>query len=41
MKPMNLSCALRVSDKQTKESAFRDAALEGFQEMVLNYLTGK
>lgn len=40
MKPLNLSCALRVSDKQTKESAFRDAAIEGFQDMALGYLTG-
>ncbi|OQR79514.1 nucleolar complex protein 2-like [Tropilaelaps mercedesae] len=40
MKPMNLSCALRVSDKQTKESAFRDAVLQDFQDIALGYLTG-
>jgi len=40
MKPMNLSCALRVSDKQVKESAFRDALIESFQEMTLGYLAG-
>lgn len=37
---MNLSCALRVSDKQVKESAFRDALIESFQEMALGYLAG-
>ncbi|XP_022702970.1 nucleolar complex protein 2 homolog [Varroa jacobsoni] len=40
IKPMNLSCALRVSDKQSKESAFRDAVMESFQDMALGYLTG-
>lgn len=38
MRPLDLSCVLRVSPAQMKESGFRDAVIETFYELVLEYL---
>lgn len=40
MRPLELSCVLRVSPAQMKESGFRDAVIETFYELVLEYLSG-
>lgn len=40
MRPIDLSCVLRVSPTQMKESGFRDAVVEGFYELTLEYLSG-
>uniref|UniRef100_A0A224Z5I2 Nucleolar complex protein 2 n=1 Tax=Rhipicephalus zambeziensis TaxID=60191 RepID=A0A224Z5I2_9ACAR len=39
MRPLELSCVLRVSPAQMKESGFRDAVIETFYELVLEYLS--
>lgn len=39
MRPLELSCILRVSPAQMKESGFRDAVIETFYELVLEYLS--
>lgn len=39
MRPLELSCVLRVSPAQMKESGFRDAVIEMFYELVLEYLS--
>ncbi|KAH9366551.1 hypothetical protein HPB48_017450 [Haemaphysalis longicornis] len=39
MRPLDLSCVLRVSQAQMKESGFRDAVIETFYELVLEYLS--
>lgn len=39
MRPLDLSCVLRVSPAQMKESGFRDAVIETFYELVLEYLS--
>ncbi|EEC14668.1 conserved hypothetical protein [Ixodes scapularis] len=38
MRPVDLSCALRVSPTQMKESGFRDAVIENFYELMVEYL---
>nr|XP_050023695.1 nucleolar complex protein 2 homolog [Dermacentor andersoni] len=39
MRPLELSCMLRISPAQMKESGFRDAIIETFYELVLEYLS--
>uniref|UniRef100_A0A023GLV7 Putative nucleolar complex protein 2 n=1 Tax=Amblyomma triste TaxID=251400 RepID=A0A023GLV7_AMBTT len=39
MRPLDLSCVLRVSPAQMKESGFRDAVVETFYELVLEYVS--
>ncbi|CAN8004452.1 unnamed protein product [Ixodes hexagonus] len=38
MRPVDLSCVLRVSPTQMKESGFRDAVIENFYELTVEYL---
>ncbi|XP_077500608.1 nucleolar complex protein 2 [Amblyomma americanum] len=39
MRPLDMSCVLRVSPAQMKESGFRDAVVETFYELVLEYVS--
>lgn len=38
MRPVDLSCVLRVSPTQMKESGFRDAVIENLYELTVEYL---
>ncbi|XP_064476423.1 nucleolar complex protein 2 homolog [Ornithodoros turicata] len=40
MRPMDLRCMLRASESQMKENGFRDAVVENFYDLTLEYVAG-